>query len=122
MSSIHSTAQSSPILFGRILALSIFLTGCTTWTKPGTSPQELNMATTHCEAASYGLLPANNVTDKSTGASYSERKKCEKNSANGCIKKNGKYYEIIRTMTDTNSEGRSAVFRDCMVQSGWRPE
>jgi hypothetical protein len=122
MSSIRSPARSTPILVGGAIALSVFLSGCTTWIKPGAGPQELNMATTHCDAVSHASLPANNVTNKSTGASYSERKKCEKNSANGCIKKNGKYYEIIRTTTDTNSEGRSAIFRDCMMQSGWRPE
>lgn len=112
----------SPVCACVTLSVSLLLGGCTTWVKPGAGPAELNMATTHCEAVSYATLPSNTVTQTHLGASYSDRKKCEKNSSNGCVKKDGRYYAVIRTTDDTNSYGRSTIFRDCMMQNGWHPE
>lgn len=107
-----------------ICALSslFFLSGCTNWVKPGAGPAELNAATTHCDAVSYATLPVNTVSDVQFGANYGDRDKCEKYSSNGCVKRDGRYYSIIHTSHDTNSYGRSAIFRDCMIQNGWHDE
>ncbi len=103
-------------------ALCIVLAACTTWIKPGADEASLDAATTHCKAVSYSQMPARPTTTTSRGASYSERKKCEKNSLNGCSKIDGRYYENVSITTDTNSSGRDAIFRDCMYQGGWREE
>ena len=107
-----------------ICALSslCFLAGCTNWVKPGAGPGELNAATTHCEAVSYATLPVNTVSNMQFGSNYAERDKCEKNSPNGCVKRDGRYYAVMQTSHDTNSYGRSTIFRDCMVQNGWHDE
>jgi hypothetical protein len=107
-----------------LLALCLLpvLAGCTTWVKPGADEAAADAAQTHCKAVSYGTLPAQIQNSTTRGASYSDRKKCEKNSANGCVKSGDRYYAIIKTSSDANSEGRDAIFRDCMYQSGWRAE
>lgn len=107
-----------------LLAASLLpaLAGCTTWVKPGADAAAVEAAQTHCKAVSYGTLPAQMQTSTMRGASYADRKKCEKNSANGCTKSGDRYYAIIKTSSDVNSEGRDAIFRDCMYQAGWREE
>lgn len=105
-----------------LLCLLTLLAGCTNWVKPGADDAALDTAETHCKAVSYAQLPAQMQTSTMRGASYSDRKKCEKNSLNGCTKSDGRYYAIIKTSSDTNSEGRDAIFRDCMYSLGWREE
>lgn len=104
------------------LCLAPLLAGCTTWVKPGAGEAALDAAQTHCKAVSYTQMPAKMQQSTMRGASYGERKKCEKNSINGCVKSGDRYYAIIKTSSDTNSEGRDAIFRDCMYQGGWREE
>jgi hypothetical protein len=107
-----------------LLALCLLpvLAGCTTWVKPGADEAAADAAQTHCKAVSYGTLPAQMQSSTMRGASYADRKKCEKNSSNGCIKSGDRYYAVIKTSSDANSEGRDAIFRDCMYQGGWRAE
>jgi hypothetical protein len=95
------------------------LAGCTTWAKPGASDAALERAETHCRAVSHAQLPANPYTTYSRGASYSDRKKCEKNNSGDCRKHNGRWYAETRTTHDANSSGREDIFRDCMFQGGW---
>ncbi|GAB0114713.1 hypothetical protein [Acidisoma sp. C75] len=110
--------------YARLASLALIacglLAGCTTWEKPGASEADRDAAETHCQAVSHMVLPPNLYTTYSRGASYSDRKKCEKNSFNGCVKRGGRYYAIQESTTDANSDGRDSVFRDCMYQGGWR--
>lgn len=108
--------------FCTIVLLALPLAACTTWVKPGAGPAALDAATTHCRAVAYATLPANMVTTTSRGASYDDRKKCEWYNSSGCIKSGDQYYAVNKTTTDTNSSGRSAIFRDCMYQDGWREQ
>jgi hypothetical protein len=107
---------------GSAFALCAFLAACTTWVKPGTDATALNMATSHCDAVAYTKLPTQLHSSTTLGANYGDRKKCEKNSSDGCVKRGDRYYAVIKTTSDTNSTGRDAIFRDCMYQDGWRPE
>jgi len=104
------------------ICLAPLLAGCTTWVKPGADEAALDAAQTHCKAVSYAQMPAQMQQSTMRGASYGERKKCEKNSVNGCVKSGDRYYAIIKTSRDANTEGRDAIFRDCMYQGGWREE
>lgn len=101
------------------LAACGVLGGCTTWVKPGADDAARERAETHCKAVAHAQLPANPYTSVSLGASYSERKKCEKNSFDGCVKRDGRYYSVSKTKEDANSAGRESIFRDCMFQNGW---
>ena len=117
------TARPGALSMARVAAAAscIMLTGCTTWVKPGANAAMLDAAETHCTAVSYATLPANIQTTSSTGGpTYGELKKCEKNSNGGeCRKINGRFTAVQKVTSDTNSQGRDAVFRDCMMSNGW---
>jgi hypothetical protein len=102
--------------------LCLMLAGCTTWVKPGASPDALDLATSQCKAASYQQLPANLSTQVTNGATYADRKKCEKNEIGSCIKVHGRYTAQTSSTTDSNQEGRESIFRACMMSSGWREQ
>ncbi len=78
-------------------------------------------ARSHCKAVSYAMLPPNIVTSRSLdGPTYALRSKCKKNSDGApCRKVDGKYTPVEKTRTDVNSDGRNAVFSDCMRSNGW---
>jgi hypothetical protein len=99
----------------------LLLAGCTTWVKPGADDAMRDAAETHCKAVSYATLPPNIVTSRSlAGPTYGLKSKCEQNS-NGapCRKVDGRYTPVQTTHSDVNSEGRDAIFSDCMHSDGW---
>ncbi len=102
--------------------LCLLLTCCTVWVKPGATEADLDAARTHCDAASYAVMPSAMVTTYGRGADYSDRKKCEFYNSNGCVRTGDRYTAVTSVTTDANRSGRDAIFRDCMYQGGWRPK
>ncbi|SDV46763.1 hypothetical protein [Chitinasiproducens palmae] len=109
---------------GALLALlaATALAGCQReWVKPGASQQDFRTAHARCEADAYQRLPAATVPQQITPAGYTSGGiECTRNSAGGNdCKQKQVWRDATYTTRDANADGRSALIRNCMIQSGW---
>ncbi|HUB94900.1 MAG TPA: hypothetical protein VL993_03235 [Stellaceae bacterium] len=102
----------------RVLVFAVFLlAGCSTWTKPGATPDQLAADESLCNqrALYQAPLDMSSLADAGPGANapgYS----CTNR---GCVPSSSPFSGS--GLTDRNGAIRSVLFSQCMKERGWTP-
>ncbi|WP_342239602.1 hypothetical protein [Inquilinus sp. OTU3971] len=97
------------------------LAGCTTWVRPGATPEQADAALTLCRARSIGQLPPDMVTVMTSEGHYTDTKeKCKERHGNfSCKTTGGTYVQPNYETRDQNDAPRETLIDACMIKGGW---
>jgi len=107
-----------------IAGVAFALAGCgpETYTKPGASQQDYDLARTQCEAQAWAQLPAAPATTQIVAGYYSSSGiNCVKNDhgSHDC-NPTQKWNPPVYGSKDANADGRATIVRACMMNGGWQ--
>lgn len=103
-----------------VALVSVLLSGCTVWEKPGATEAMRDIAMARCESVSRSEVPRNIVREVTPGYMRPAREVCEKrHGKRECHHEDQTWVEQRVSEQDLNDGQRSRVFAFCMRADGW---
>jgi len=107
------------------LGLTILLSGCVTWYKPGATKQDFEVDKANCiYQSSMNVPPAVRQVQIAPARRNPTYTNCNGNSSGNytsydCTSTGGDYVPPVNINVDYNQGARNAAFQSCMFSNGW---